>query len=142
VLRRLKADSETIKTVSELVRRHEDRFEPSKKAVKRLLGKTSPGFFEKLLSLMEADEMGKKAEFRLQKSVFEEFRRLAAEIVEKEECFSLKNLAVSGADLISAGFKPGPEMGKILETILEKVIEGEIPNEKEKLLSFVKSKAL
>ena len=91
---------------------------------------------------MEADEMGKREEFRLGKSVFEEFRRLAAEIVEKEECFSLKNLAVSGADLISAGFEPGPEMGKILETLLEKVIEGEIPNEKEKLLSFVKSKAL
>ena len=49
---------------------------------------------------------------------------------------------VSGADLISAGFEPGPEMGKILENLLEKVIEGEIPNEKEKLLSFVKSKAL
>ncbi|MBQ6579550.1 MAG: polynucleotide adenylyltransferase, partial [Oscillospiraceae bacterium] len=139
VLRRLKADSETIKTVSELVRRHEDRFEPSKKAVKRLLGKTSPEFYEKLLSLMEADESGKRAEFRLGESVFEEFRRLAAEIVEKEECFSLKNLAVSGADLISAGFEPGPEMGKILENLLEKVIEGEIPNEKEKLLSFVKN---
>ena len=139
VLRRLKADSETIKTVSELVRRHEDRFEPSKKAVKRLLGKTSPEFFEKLLSLMEADEMGKRAEFRFPKDVFNEFRRLAAEIVEKEECFSLKNLAVSGEDLISAGFEPGKKMGAILETLLEKVIEGEIPNEKEKLLSFAKT---
>ena len=88
---------------------------------------------------MEADETGKRAEFRLSKDVFNEFRRLAAEIVEKEECFSLKNLAVSGADLISAGFEPGPEMGKILENLLEKVIEGEIPNEKAKLLSFVKN---
>ena len=139
VLRRLKADSETIKTVSELVRRHEDRFEPSKKSVKRLLGKTNPEFFEMLLSLMEADEMGKRAEFRFPKDVFDEFHRLSAEIVEKEECFSLKNLAVSGADLISAGFEPGPEMGKILENLLEKVIEGEIPNEKAKLLSFVKN---
>ena len=139
VLRRLKSDSETIKNVSELVRRHEDRFEPSKKAVKRLLSKTNPEFFENLLSLMEADEMGKKEEFRLTKSVFEEFRSLAAEIVEKEECFSLKNLAVNGADLISAGFEPGKKMGEILETLLEKVIEGELSNEKEALLQFAKT---
>ncbi len=142
VLKRLKADSETIKTVSELIRHHEDRFEPTKKAVKRLLGKTSPEFFENLLCLMEADEAGKAAEFRLDKSVFSEFRRLAAEIIEKKECFSLKNLAINGADLISAGFEPGPEMGKILETLLEKVIEGEIQNEKEALLSFAKGTVL
>ena len=139
VLRRLKADSETVKTVSELIRHHEDRFEPSKKAVKRLLSKTSLDFYEKLLSLMEGDEMGKKEEFRLSKSVFEEFRRLSAEIIEKEECFSLKNLALSGADLISAGFEPGKKMGEILGILLEKVIEGELPNEKEALLEFAKT---
>ena len=139
VLRRLKSDSETIKNVSELIRRHEDRFEPSKKAVKRLLSKTNPEFFENLLCLMEADEKGKAEEFRLSKSVFEEFRRLAAEIVEKEECFSLKNLAVNGADLIYAGFEPGKKMGEILETLLEKVIEGELLNEKETLLQFAKT---
>lgn len=139
VLRRLKADSETIKTVSELVRRHEDRFEPNPKAVKRLLGKIGPELFEKLLLLMEADEMGKREEFRLQKSVFEEFRIIEKEIIEKNECFMLKDLAINGSDLISAGFEPGPEMGKTLETLLEKVIEDEIPNEREALLSFAKS---
>lgn len=138
VLKRLKADSETVKTVSELVRRHEDRFKPEPKAIKRLLGKTNPEFFDDLLLLMEADEMGKREEFRLSHSEFEKFRKIKAEIIEKEECFSLKNLAVNGADLISEGFEPGPEMGKILETLLEKVIEDEIPNEKKALLSAAK----
>ena len=138
VLKRLKADSETVKTVSELVRRHEDRFKPEPKAIKRLLGKTNPEFFDDLLLLMEADEMGKREEFRLSHSEFEKFRKIKAEIIEKEECFSLKNFAVNGADLISEGFEPGPEMGKILETLLEKVIEGEIPNEKKALLSAAK----
>ncbi len=142
VLKRLKADSETIKTVCELVRRHEDRFEPTPKAVKHLLGKIGPELFEKLLLLMEADEMGKREEFRLTKTVFEEFHRISAEIIEKNECFSIKNLAISGSDLIAAGFEAGPEMGKILKTLLEKVIGGELLNEKEALLSFAKSKAL
>lgn len=142
VLKRLKADSETIKTVCKLVSLHESRFEPTPKAVKRFLGKIGPELFEKLLLLMEADEMGKREEFRLQKSVFDEFRKIAAEIIEKEECFSLKNLAINGADLISAGFSPGPEMGKMLDALLEKVIEGEIQNEKNELLSFAKNSFL
>ena len=73
----------------------------------------------------------------IEKSVFEEFRRIEKEILDKNECFSLKNLAISGKDLISKGFEPGPEMGKILENLLEKVMDGEIPNEKEKLLAFI-----
>lgn len=138
VLRRLKSDSETIKKVCELVRRHEDRFEPDPKAVKRLLGKIGPEGYDKLLLLMQADDSAKRPEYRLPDSVFDEFRKIAREITEKNECFSLKDLAVNGADLISAGFEPGPEMGKILEILLEKVIEGEIPNEKEKLLGYIK----
>ncbi len=142
VLRRLKADSETIKKVCELVRRHEDRFEPTPKAIKRLLGKIGPEMFQNLLLLMQADDGAKRPEYKTPDSVFDEFRKTAAEIIEKNECFSLKNLAVSGADLISAGFEPGKKMGEILDFLLEKVIEGEVQNEKEALLSFAKSKAL
>ena len=139
MFRRLKVDSETIKTVCELVRRHENRFEPTPKSVKRLLGKIGPELFEKLLVLMEADEMGKREEFRLQKSVFEEFRIIEKEIIEKNECFMLKDLVINGKDLISEGFEPGKKIGEVLETLLEKVIEGEVPNEKSELLVIAKN---
>ena len=142
VLRRLKADSETIKTVCELVRRHENRFEPTPKSVKRLLGKIGTELFEKLLVLMEADEMGKREEFRLSKSVFEEFRIIEKEIIGKNECFMLKDLAINGKDLISEGFEPGKKIGEVLETLLEKVIEGEVKNEKAELLFIAKNNFL
>ena len=126
----------------ELVRRQEDRFEPTPKAIKRLLGKIGPEMFQNLLLLMQADDGAKRPEYKTPDSVFDEFRKTAAEIIEKNECFSLKNLAVSGADLISAGFEPGKKMGEILDFLLEKVIEGEVQNEKEARLAFAKSKAL
>lgn len=138
ILRRLKSDSETRQRVCELIRRHEDRFEPNPKAVKRLLNKIGPAAFDDLLLLMEADELGKREEFRLSESVFNEFRRISGEILAKNECFSLKNLAIGGKELISAGFKPSPEMGKILNRLLEAVIDGEIPNEKTALLEAAK----
>ncbi|MBQ4546039.1 MAG: CCA tRNA nucleotidyltransferase [Oscillospiraceae bacterium] len=135
ILSRLKSDNETKKSVCELIRRHQDKFDPEPKAVKRMLRKTGAEGFEHLLLLMEADEHGKRDEFRFPESGFEKFRKIAAEIIEKEECFSLRNLAIGGKELISAGIEPGPEMGKILEHLLEEVIEERIPNEEKALLA-------
>ena len=88
---------------------------------------------------MEADDLGKRPEYQNPKSYFDEFRRIAYEILEKDECFSLKNLSVNGKDLIESGISPGPEMGKILDILLEKVVEEELPNDKNSLLSFAKT---
>ena len=138
ILTRLKFDNETKKAVFELISRHENRFDAEPKAIKRLLNKTGPEGFEKLLCLMEADEHGKREEFRFPEEKFAKFRKIAAEIIEKEECFSLKDLSVNGNDLIILGFAPGPEIGRILEHLLEKVIDSEIPNEKNLLLEEAK----
>ena len=39
-----------------------------------------------------------------------------------------------GADLMALGMAPGPELGKVLNGLLEKVLSGELPNEREALL--------
>ena len=88
---------------------------------------------------MEADDLGNRPEYQESQSFFDRYRKIAAEILEKDECFSLKNLAVNGKDLIESGISPGPEMGKILDILLEKVVEEELPNDKNSLLSFAKT---
>ncbi len=139
IMTRLKFDNETRKSVCELVLHHEDRFEASPKPIKRLLGKIGPEAYENLLLLMQADDLGKRPEYQEPQSFFERYRKIAAEIIEKEECFSLKNLAVKGTDLIDIQVPPGPEIGKILSVLLEKVIEEELPNDKNSLLAFAKT---
>lgn len=49
-------------------------------------------------------------------------------------CFSRSSLAIDGRDLMADGVPAGPELGEILEQLLELVIEEELPNEKEALL--------
>ncbi|MBE6899542.1 MAG: HD domain-containing protein [Ruminococcaceae bacterium] len=139
ILTRLKFDNETKKAVFELVSRHEDRFGAEPNAIKRLLSKIGAESYKKLLCLMKADEYGKREEFRLPESEFEKYRKIADEIIAKEECFSLKNLAIGGNDLIMLGFVPGPEIGRTLEHLLDKVINGELPNEKNPLLEAAKN---
>ena len=58
------------------------------------------------------------------------------EILEKKECVSLKDLAISGSDLIASGMEPGKQIGVILNGLLEMVIEEPSYNTKEKLMEL------
>ena len=59
------------------------------------------------------------------------------ELLKKEVPLAVKDLAIDGNDLISLGVRPGPRMGQILNTLLEKVVAGEIKNNCEELVTFV-----
>ncbi|GHT62597.1 hypothetical protein FACS1894109_21460 [Spirochaetia bacterium] len=50
--------------------------------------------------------------------------------------FSLKDLAVSGRDLLAAGVKPGKYIGIILNELLETVVDDPESNIREKLLEI------
>ena len=53
-------------------------------------------------------------------------------------CFSIKNLAVNGNDIMKAGVVQGPEVGRILSRLLDEVIEGILLNEKDVLIEEIK----
>lgn len=63
---------------------------------------------------------------------------IAAQIQQKD-CFTLKDLAVNGNDLIQLGYKPGKKIGMILNQLLEMVIDGIMENDKAKLIDWVKN---
>ena len=81
------------------------------------------------------DIKGQRKEYyeeRLQK--VDDLRALYAEMMQKEQCFSLKDLAVSGKDLMEIGYTPGKELGATLNELLELVINGELENDEQLLL--------
>ena len=60
-------------------------------------------------------EDGHQEIFRREDGHREEVRR-------RGDCVSLKTLALSGADLIAAGIRPGPALGQLLNTMLDDVL--------------------
>jgi hypothetical protein len=56
------------------------------------------------------------------------------EVIAQQECFSLKELAVNGRDLIDAGLAEGAAIGVMLNKLLDMVIEEQIENDKARLL--------
>ena len=65
-------------------------------------------------------------------------RRLDA-ILREDACFSLRQLAVNGRDLLALGLR-GAEIGRALDFLLNEVVEGRLPNEQEALLAAVRGR--
>lgn len=69
--------------------------------------------------------------------ILEKTRLLLDEIVADNECLTLKELAMDGRGLMELGIKPGKEMGRILNLLLERVLEQPELNEHETLVQLV-----
>lgn len=140
IMRRMKFDNETREAVVELISYHDAEFIAEPKYVKRWLNKIGEKQFRRLLALREADIYGQDRDFyNARYKELKEVENVLEEVLNEEQCFSLKDLAINGKDLIEIGFKPGKELGKTLNELLEMVIDGE-ENNKENLLQRAKER--
>lgn len=137
ILHRLKAPTSLRERVVLLIEQHMTRLEPDKKLLRRRLSRLGTETLEALLTLQEADTCSKGVEKPKELVNFSEVRKLLAEIRQENICFTLKDLAVNGHDLMALGFS-GPAIGAELNRLLELVMDEQLLNEKEALLSAVK----
>ena len=140
IMKRLRFDNETRNNVVELVYYHDATFEVGKKYVKRWLNKIGEKQFRRLLQVKKADNKAQNLELSSDRiKELSEIEALIDEVLQEDECFSLKDLAVNGKDLIGVGYKAGKELGNTLNKLLQLVIDGDCPNVKEKLLQEAES---
>lgn len=138
VLRRLKFDNDTLHKVCKLVLYHDYRMPETPKNVRRAMNKIGTELFPDYLEVRRADILAQSMYLRDEKlKSIEETKRIFEEIVKDSQCVSLKELAVSGKDLIKAGMQPGPEIGATLERLLELVLDDPNLNTKEELLKRI-----
>ena len=138
VLRRLKFDNDTIHKVTKLVLYHDYRMPATARNVRRAMNKIGKELFPLYLEVRRADMLAQSDYLREEKlRNIDETAELYREILQKGQCVTLKELAVTGSDLIAAGMKPGKELGRILEYFLEVVMEEPDRNTKEELLKLL-----
>ena len=124
ILRDLKLDNETIGRVKTLTSWCGEKLLPEAPSVRRAMSKMEPEVWD---ALVELNQYG------------DEILCLTKEIRASGDCLDLKHLAVNGRDLMSAGVRPGKDMGEILNRMLQEVLERPENNQKEILMSmFVK----
>ena len=136
ILRRLKFDNDTVRRVKRLVYWHDCRPSAAAAAVRRSVSKIGGDLFPLYLKLRRADILAQSLAFREEK--LEDLDRVEAiyhQILQDQNCLTLKDLAVTGRDLMAAGFAAGPILGETLQHLLDQVIEEPGRNNKEWLLA-------
>lgn len=141
ILRRLKFDNDTIHKVTKLVRWHDYRMPAEKKNVRKAMSKISAELFPMYLLVKRADILAHSM-YRREEELenLSGLQKCYEEIVADHECVSLKQLAVTGTDLIGIGMKPGKQIGEVLNELLRIVLEYPEFNNKEHLLRFVQNR--
>ena len=141
ILKRLKFDNDTLNKVTKLVQYHDYRMPAEPQNVRRAMNKIGVELFPYYLEVRKADTSA-QSEYQQEEKLqnIQEIEICYREILEKQECVSLKTLAITGNDLISAGMEPGKAIGETLEWLLELVIEHPEYNTKEKLLELKNQK--
>lgn len=132
-LRELRFDNETIDAVCELVRWHDVGL--TEKNLIKWLNRLGEPRLRQLFEIKLADAKSHSAENATEKlSELWDREMQLNDILEKEVCFSLKDLSLNGDDLLAAGIPEGAEIGFILQRLLDAVMDGRLPNEKQALL--------
>lgn len=142
IMHRLKFDNDTLNRVKRLAKYHDWAISlspPIKKAtVRSMISRIGEDLFPDLFTIGDADLLAQSDYFKAEKEEKQQLlKEMYREIMERGDCLSIKNLAVSGNDLIEHGMKPGKELGQVLQKMLEDVLKHPSSNNKEYLLNHL-----
>ena len=138
VLNKLKADNTTKEEVLFLVGHHDSPAEKTVEEVKRRLSRYGEERYRALIDLRRADNSAQSEDFK-RTELHDRCLEMLSEILESQSCFALKNLKINGDDLLALGFPKGPLIGKALSALLDGVITGKYPNNREELHKIAKN---
>lgn len=144
ILLRLKFDNATIARVERLILWHDYGMGqvPSLRSFRKSLSKMGADLFEDYTYIKRADILA-QSEYKQEEKLhnLEVLKEYYQQILEQQQCLTLKDLAVTGKDLMEHGMQPGKEMGKTLNYLLECVLENPEKNQKDILLELVNGKS-
>lgn len=122
-----------------IIKWHDYRFSNTPACMRRAINKIGIDIFDYLFLVKRADTLAQNVDTIEEKmNDLEKSYELFRSIYQSNQCVSLKELAISGSDLIDNGFKPGKELGEYLNKLLEMVIEQPELNKREILLEKLK----
>lgn len=135
ILRDLKYDNQTREAAVRLIAWHDCNLGDSLPEIRKSISELGEEWFLPLLEVKTSDVEAQSDYQRDEKlGKIEYWRNALEEIRCAGDCLSLKDLAVSGKDLIAAGAAPGKEIGRILHEMLEEVLREPAHNTREYLL--------
>lgn len=140
ILDRFHGDKKTRDTICLLVRDHDREAPATIKNARRWIARYGRDNVRLLLEVKRCDCLAHvdTPKTRARYNNLMEMTRLIRECLETERCFSVRDLPVKGGDVMALGVPAGPQVGRILEGLLDDVLDGACPPEREALLERLK----
>ncbi len=143
VLRRLRLPNRTIRYAAHLVREHMIGYDPqhwSDADIRRLLSRVGREYFDDLVTLREADTKAKTVT-PVENAAESEaaLRKHAERILAAQHALRIRDLRISGNDLAEEGIPRGPEMGTVLQALLETVLDDPEQNDNATLRTIARN---
>ena len=123
-----------IKDAIPLIRWHDAKVTADPVSIRRWMAMLGEEQLLRLLEVKRADNLAQNRAVSDRQPEIEEIRQRALAVIAEHPCLSLGELAVGGKDLAKLGIKNGPELGRILNLLLDRVIGGELSNDREALM--------
>jgi tRNA nucleotidyltransferase (CCA-adding enzyme) len=139
IMKRLKYSNEDIQTVYNLTVNHMFHYKPewTDGAVRRFIRKVGLENIDDLFLLRQADRMGNGSRGGLPAPIRELVKRIE-KVVEEENAITVRDLNIDGYTIMTLlDIKPGPVIGRILNELLEEVLDDPHLNSREILISKV-----
>lgn len=133
MLRRLKCAAAFREMVVRLVEWHDRNIPRTDRGLRRALRALGEEDLRRLILVKRADNLAQAPEYRDTQREIDRAEAILDKLVAAAACFSLGQLTVNGRDLAALGLS-GPEIGRTLNALLDKVVDGELPNERTALL--------
>ncbi len=134
---RLKFSNEHRDAIAALVDWHDRVIPVTPKAMRRCLNALGQEGTARLIAVKRADNLAQSPAYRDRQKQLDEAEEIVAELLARDACFSLKQLAVNGADMMALGLH-GPAVGRMLRALLEQVLSEQLPNDRDALLQWAK----
>ena len=122
-----------------ITRLHDAPLPVEEKTARRLLNRLGERDARALIAVHRADTLALAPAWHDRLAELDALETLLDEQLAQDACFSLRQLAVNGRDVLAAGAAPGPAVGRTLDALLQRVLAGEIPNDRAVLLAELKN---
>jgi len=136
LLQRLRFDNATRERITLLVKNHDTPLPSDERGVKRLMNRLGSEAALQIVDIHRADTAGQHPDCAYRYAEFDEIQAMMQKVIDEQACFSVKNLAINGNDLLAKGLR-GKQVGEVLQKSLNAVMDGEVLNEKSELTAYV-----
>lgn len=152
ILTRLKLDNKNKQRILTIIKYHDVNFLPDErqltrisdspdatKYIKNWMSKLGYSRFCDLIHMKKADNSAKHPSCLMRLDVLNSILDIAeCEAFSDDKCFCVNHLNITGNDIKRLGISEGPEIGRILNSLLTLTINGEVKNNKNDLIGYIK----